>query len=843
MKLPAFLLSRLLLVFLLLAPAAAFGQAQGGNGNGDDRFIDLGVGPARSAGPELVVQNRNRFTAIRNEADRLEARIPANAENDAALVDIRSVLEGLARELIAAGVSFRPRLAAINARLDEIGPARGADEPAEPEALTAERQGLIAEKAEINALLGEAETLSLRVNRMIEQIGQLRRSLFSNSLSRRYDISMALSPEVLDDLGRESAKLQNAVSSWFRFLVNYKLRSALLATFYALLAAGVLLVGGRRLFSNLLHVDPDRKDPSYLSRLSVAFWSTLLPSASLAVFLAATYFFYDYYGVLRSDIAQIMVTLFNVIAIVYFVFSLSSSVFSPNLPNWRMVPVRSGAARVLFWLTLLMAVVMGGDFVAGRVNQVMGSPLSLTVAKSLVATILVGLLVAAVGFVKPHEDENGRPKSWNPYIRAVIFALSGGMILAALLGYIGLARFISQQIVVTGAILATMYLGYQSAGAVSEIGAFGKTALGRTLDRRYQIDEATKDQLGLVFGMALNLIVLAIGIPLILLQWGFQWGDIETWTYNAANELRIGSITISIVGIITGVVIFVIGYFGTRVFQRWLDGKVMTRGRVDAGLRNSIGTAVGYAGIALAGLVAISSAGLDLSNLALVAGALSLGIGFGLQNIVNNFVSGLILLAERPFKVGDWIVASGAEGIVKKISVRATELETFQRQTVIVPNSLLINASVGNWTHRNRLGRVEIRVGVSYDSDPRSVQQMLLEIVRAQPQALKNPEPVVSFLGFGVSSLDFEVRAFLADVTNQGNFMNEVRFQIYERFRTEGIDIPFTQPTGKWAELPEPEEQEAAPSAAEDPDPAQPAAQKPHQGPKRAQGREDNEPM
>jgi potassium efflux system protein len=443
-----------------------------------------------------------------------------------------------------------------------------------------------------------------------------------------------------------------------------------------------------------------------------------------------------------------------------------------------------------------MALVTGADYVASRVNQVMGSPLTLTVAKSLVSTVLVGVLVAIIGFVKPFLDRDGQPRGWNPYVRAVIFLLAGGTIVAALLGYIGLARFISQQIVVTGAILVTMYLGYQSASAVSELGAFGRTGLGKVLDRRYQIDDTTKDQLGLVFGMCINLIVLAIGLPLIFLQWGFQWGDIETWTYNAANELRIGSISISLVGIVTGIVVFLLGYFGTRVFQRWLDGKVMTRGRVDAGLRNSIGTAVGYAGIALAGLVAISAAGLDLSNLALVAGALSLGIGFGLQNIVNNFVSGLILLAERPFKVGDWIVASGVEGTVKKISVRATEVETFQRQTVIVPNSLLINASVANWTHRNKLGRVEIKASASYDSDPRHVQQLLLDIVRAQPQILKNPEPVVMFLGFGTSSLDFEIRAFLADITSQNAFLNEVRFQIFERFKQEGIDIPFTLPTG-----------------------------------------------
>ena len=143
----------------------------------------------------------------------------------------------------------------------------------------------------------------------------------------------------------------------------------------------------------------------------------------------------------------------------------------------------------------------------------------------------------------------------------------------------------------------------------------------------------------------------------------------------------------------------------------------MARGRVDVGVRNSIRTVVGYAGVALAALIGVSAAGIDLSNLALIAGGLSLGIGFGLQNVVSNFVSGLILLAERPFKVGDWIVAGPVSGTVKKISVRATEIETFQRQTVILPNSELINSAVANWTHRNKLGRVDIAVNVAYGSD------------------------------------------------------------------------------------------------------------------------------
>lgn len=788
MKLPVRLLSRLLIALALLAGVLAPAGLAAQEAKPDDRGISFG--PMRAPSPEVVVEQRQRISAIAGETERLEARMRANLEEDTVLVEVRNALDALARDLIAAGVAFRPRLTAINERLDEIGPARGDGEPAEPPALTEERQNLIAEKAEINALLGEAETVSLKINRLIEEIVQVRRDLFANTLSRRYDISVAVSPEVLKDFAAESTKLYNAVSSWLRFVFSYKLPSVLLATFYALLAAGALLIGGRRLFGDMLAVDPEKQDPSYLNRLSVAFWSTLLPSAALAVFLAATWFFYSYYGVLRRDIGEMMVTLFNVIAIVFFVYRLSSAVFSPRLPGWRLVPVHTGAARALFWLVCATALVAGIDFVASKINQVMGSALSLTVAKSFFATVIVGLLVVVIGLVRPYTDGDGKPRRWNPLFRALLILLGGGTIVAALLGYIGLARFISQQIVITGAILATMYIGFLSASAISEVGAFGKTSFGRALGRRFHFDETTEDQLGLALSVCINLLVLAIGIPLILLQWGFQWGDIHAWAYNFATEVRIGSISISLIGILSGILVFFLGYFGTRGFQRWLDGKVMARGRVDLGVRNSISTAVGYAGIALAALIGISAAGIDLSNLALVAGALSLGIGFGLQNIVNNFVSGLILLAERPFKVGDWIVAGGVEGNVRKISVRATEIETFRRQTVILPNSELINAAVGNWTLRNKLGRVDVPVSVALDNDPRRVHAVLLDLVNEQAGILKNPVPSVDFSGFGENGLNFVVRAVVPDITGTLAFTNELRFRIVERFREEGITLP-----------------------------------------------------
>lgn len=742
----------------------------------------------------LVASQR---TAIETLVARIEAaaqRVVRNAQDDSVLVEIRFELEQVARELIAAGVRFRPRLAEINSRLEELGAPPGEGQPLEPGIVSQERQNLASEKAEINALLGVAESASLRVNRLIDEIAQMRRDLFTNTLSKRYEINFALFGEVVREFGREFSRLQRTVTAWAGFVLAFKLTAVLIATFLAVLAAAVLLIGGRRLFGAYVRIDPGNEEPSYLARLTVAFWSTLLPAATLALFLALTYSFYSTYSVLRPDIARMMASLFTVISVVYFIDRLARAALAPDHPNWRLLPVRTGAARKLVWLITLTAIVNGLDYFLATVNEVQRAALSLTVGNSLAATVLVGLLVILIGLLKPFRTETGEARPWPSAIRALIFLVGGTTIVAALLGYIGLARFISQQIVVTGAILATIYIGFLSASAISEEGAFPETRPGRFLARRFGFDDRALDQAGLAISILLYLLTIAIGTPLILLQWGFHWGDIQSWGYRLATGITIGSISISLVGILGGLIVFVIGFFVTRWFQNWLDGKVMARGRVDPGVRNSIRMGVGYTGVVLAALLGISAAGFDLSNFALVAGALSLGIGFGLQNIVSNFVSGLILLAERPFKVGDWVVAGQTSGIVKKISVRATEIETFQRQTVILPNSDLINSPVANWTHKNRMGRVEVPIGVSYDCDARRVHELLTEIARGHPAALKNPEPFVAFTGFGDSSLNFEVRLFVADYgASLGMVSNDIRFSVLEAFAREGIEIPFPQ--------------------------------------------------
>ena len=731
----------------------------------------------------------DKLKALTAKVDAVEKRIEPASEDDAKLVNIRGDLELISKSVLDIAVSFRPRLGDINKRLADLGPAPTGD-ATEADSVKAERSSLTAEKAAINIVIGNTEDLSVRVSQMSDDIAERRRNLFAQDLTKQVEIRTVLGTETIDAGRNEFATMQRILVSWFAFVTKFKMQSILWATFFALLSAVFIFVGGRRLLGDFYQPDGAEAEPTYLSRLSVAFWSTLIPSMSVAVFLAVTYFFFDYFKVLRTDIRELLWSAFAMGAMVFFIYRLARAVFRPNLPNWRLVPVQSKPAGLLAGLFTATAAVTGLDGFMSVANETLGSPLQLTIAKSFVATVLVGLLVVAISLVRP-SGKSAIKLPFDNWFRSALFLAGLLPLIAASLGYIGLARFVTQQIVITGALLATMYLGFKSAQSLQSEGAFANSGFGRMLGRRHELDEVALDRIGVVISLALNLLVLVIGVPLILLQWRFQWEDIRLWIIKALNGFTVGSVTISLVGILTGIIVFMVILALTRWFQRWLDSSILSRGKIDSGVRHSIRTAFGYAGMAVAALIGISAAGIDLSSLALVAGALSLGIGFGLQNIVSNFVSGLILLAERPFKVGDWIVAGTTEGIVKKISVRATEIETFQKQTVILPNSELINAAVGNWTHRNKLGRVEIPISVAYNSDPVKVHDLLLEIARANPMVLKTPEPFVLFKAFGASSLDFDLRVHLGDITQSPLVQNAIRYQVMERFRSEHIEIPY----------------------------------------------------
>lgn len=303
-------------------------------------------------------------------------------------------------------------------------------------------------------------------------------------------------------------------------------------------------------------------------------------------------------------------------------------------------------------------------------------------------------------------------------------------------------------------------------------------------------DEAVDDDLAPVL---INLALVVASLPLFAMLWGVSTDELLSIWHTLLNGVSIGETRISLTNLIIFIGVFVLGYMATRLFQASMKTSILPRTRMDIGARNALISGVGYLGIFLAALIAVHTAGLNLSGLAIVAGALSVGIGFGLQNIVSNFVSGIILLIERPVSLGDWIQVGEVEGFVTAISVRSTRIRTFDYRDIIIPNSDLIAGQVANWNGFSRVGRISVQVGVAYGSDTDKVSNTLYEIAIAQDAALHSPQPSVLLSGFGDNTIDFDLRVFVRDISMGVYTASSIRHQIVKKFAEENIVIAFPQ--------------------------------------------------
>ena len=301
----------------------------------------------------------------------------------------------------------------------------------------------------------------------------------------------------------------------------------------------------------------------------------------------------------------------------------------------------------------------------------------------------------------------------------------------------------------------------------------------------------TLDQLVVLIQGLARLAALVAALAVILRPFGLPAQDLAATLRAAYFGFNVGGVTISIYSLLAAAVLFLLGFVATRAAQNWLGERFLPRTRLDAGVSNSIRTIVGYVGVIAALMIAGARLGLDLEKFALVAGALSVGIGFGLQGIVNNFVSGLILLWERGIRVGDWVVVGPDQGFVRRINARATEIELFDRATLIVPNTTLVTGAVKNWMYADRLARIIVAVNVAYESDPEAVRELLIAAAKAQEQVLSIPAPLVLFSEFGDWALKFQLVCFVDDPVMAERIKSELNFDIFRRMREAGLRIPY----------------------------------------------------
>ena len=764
--------------------------------------------PARPKSPEIAPDVLEPVGKLTNAIEQAEKSIQ---QLDAVEGDLRR-LRNQAEEILAQSTStaedLRPRLADVQALIEKLGPPPAKDQPAEAPAVAAERARLNALAAELDGAIKTTELTWARARQLIERITVMRHSLFTKNLVER--LHSPLLPQVWKDLGAQLPNLARRVSAnWQDWTYWAGKRGGELAALIAstVVLFGALFWGTRALIARRRRRLETDAAPTFFERgMSIAWVAPLraLPAVAAATLLYAGLETLD---LLYAPWAKAFGGVFTAVIEFSIMTAIIGAVLSPRAPQWRIVPLDDvsahSLARILYAITAVYAV----DGALAELGRAFLAPLTLTVVQSFAASLLfAGLLLAAtltpfnaqIARDAPPEQDvapvvlHETPPRLRPlWLKLPLCGFALAIAAAAALGFIALARFMAQQVLLTGMVVAVVWLLYLAIRALTRLPHTRNYPVTEVLEVRFGLDEDRRRQLARLTETALTFALLICAIPVLMLQWGFSGSDIRDWFKALLFGMEIGSFKISLARILIGIVLFIALLFTTRLFQHWLRDKALKETKLDSGIIDSIDTVVGYACIAISALIAVSYAGFDITSLAIVAGALSVGIGFGLQSIVNNFVSGLILLIERPIKVGDRIVVGTEQGNVRRISVRATEVETFDKASLIIPNSELITSKVLNWTHRNKMGAVNVKVSTSYNADPEAVLKILVDCATAHAEVLTTPAPGASLENFGDSALMYNLRITLADVDRAGNVQSDLRVAILKAFRAAGIEIPY----------------------------------------------------
>ena len=716
--------------------------------------------------------------------------------------------------------------------IETLGPPPAADAPPEPTDAAARRKALNEALAAQKARLAAAEYSTRRALSLQGELTQHLRDAFFDRILRRYpsplqtERALGAVPKFLDHMG----VLVRAPIDWFRSLPAEQ-RAKVWLDWRAFMLAVAIAAGwfARRLLLRRFGPDPATPQPSYARKFVAAIASAvgegIMPAGLLLVILLRVW---TDQAMISGMPADVIAAACLSLMLLLLSRAFSGAILRPELPAWRVTRIVEDSAKRLHRRILVLTGIIAVDiFLRFASDSVPIDPqMAIPVGFVLLATEAMGIVYltrstawqfeprqqtdtadersrrqqAAAPAAEASSDAGTAPSTAAVVARVVretVAVLALAAVILAAVGYIRLGFYIVDNLVRGALVFGGLYL-------LRDLGREG-IALGiqaLPADRLPRVPGWNRlTAIRVWTGAVLDPLLFLIALMLIAPGFGLPREEMSRWFGQIISGFTIGGVTISLADIALAIVVFAVTMLVMRAIRNTLTERVLPQTNIDIGVRNSIGTGVSYLGVTIGLILATGVLGLDLSNLAIVAGALSVGIGFGLQNIVNNFVSGLILLVERPLKVGDWVVIGSHQGTVRRISVRATEIETFDRAELIVPNSEVISGVLVNWTHRNKLGRLEIKVGVDYGADAAKVRDVLLKCAEAHPEIVTWPRANVVFTDFGASSLDFTLYAFLRNIETRMTVSSELRFAIDAAFRREGIVFPYPQQVVHFAQL------------------------------------------
>lgn len=800
-----FLAALIIVAAAAFAAPLSFAQTQAPEAASQPAAQEKAAAPAETGAPQpngaqpndakpkrpRLSRTTEAIAPLKETVERMEESLRRNDLSDAQLIENRGSLDPVRDELREIITSLEGRLADVDTRLKQLGDAPDEDEPKEDANLAAERARLQERHAALDGVLKQARVLVLRAENLSERITDRRRALFTQELLGR--TSSAVDPGFW-------AKAVKAAPDGFHGLVL--LTQGWMDHIHATATVGRVIVAGLALLAFFICSglflrwlgQRDFRPRELGTRFAKSFFamiSLIRIAITAPAIVAGAVLILDAFGLMPERITHLGFSLAIAVAIAAFGRGVAVGLFAPDDPERRLLVIRDETARMVSSKLIWAARILGAIVFVNVLQRAVVAPVSLTVATSAIFSVIIAAILCHFLFQIGRSHEEDDEVSGAGWLRAGGWLLAIGIAAALVTGFIGLAAFLAGRFLTALGLIGALYIFLVFIDALFTEVLTASTPRGRAVANFFGLKPRSIELIGTLLSAAIRIILILVVLLPLLGPWGVFAADFFGVVRDATFGFRIGDVTISLSTVLGAFATIVIGILATRAVQNWLQTRFLPRTALDPSLQHSIATIFSYVGVITAIAFALAQLGVDFQKITLVAGALSIGIGFGLQSVVSNFVSGLILLAERPIRVGDIINVKGEEGRVRRIHVRATEIETGDRASVIIPNSELITQVVKNRTHIDTFASVSVPVRVAYGSNVKKVREILMQIAHDHPHIMQSPSPNVFLTGFGDSAINFELGWVVRNIGDGAGIKSDVCFSILEKFHEHGIEIPY----------------------------------------------------